>query len=419
MIDADDPESKIAALLGADRIRAPRNAETAAARVIATPRDAAETAEIVRDCEAHGISLAAVGTARILAEIRRDPVAVGISFERMAQIIDYQPGDMTFVAQPGLTVAQANAAMASAGQRLPIDPRRPDETTLGSLIAANYAGPIRISEGTVRDLLIGIRFAGHGGRIIRNGGRVVKNVAGYDLMKLMIGSFGTIGIITEAAFKVRPIPREYSIALSTHAQFYKACELALAIGDSAPLAHLEILSPRVSAALGHPPTYCIVAGFAGTHAETVSLREKIARVAGAAAEFRDGADAAQLYAAERDLSFSDYAVVARIAAPRTSLAGILESCDAEFRAHTECGVAQIASNRPDSAEAACAQVRRWRDLTHAAHGYLRVLHVRAEFRTAVDYFDTPAARALELMRTLKHAFDPAGVFNPGCFVGGI
>ena len=89
------------------------------------------------------------------------------------------------------------------------------------MIAAHHAGPLRLSEGTARDLLIGIQYVGHGGHTIRSGGRVVKNVAGYDLMKLMNGSFGTLGIITEVAFKARPIPGNYTLAIALAAGRHK------------------------------------------------------------------------------------------------------------------------------------------------------------------------------------------------------
>src|SRR4029077_2806891 len=126
------------------------------------------------------------------------------------RVIAYEPDDMTVIAEAGLTLASLNGLTATRGQRLPADPPHPDRVTLGALVAAAHAGPLRLSEGTVRDLLIGVRFVGHDARPIHGGGRVVKNVAGYDLMKVMTGSFGTLGIITETTFKVRPIPAHYT-----------------------------------------------------------------------------------------------------------------------------------------------------------------------------------------------------------------
>ena len=163
-------------------------------------------------CEVDRIPMAPIGAARSLSQIRARR-CVGISLRRLARIIAYEPDDMTVVAESGITVGELNAAIASPRQRLPVDPCNPNLTTLGSFIGAAHSGPLRLSEGTSRDLLIGIRFVGHGGRLVHGGGRVVKNVAGYDLMKLMGGSFGTLGIVTEATFKVRPIPNDYSLAL--------------------------------------------------------------------------------------------------------------------------------------------------------------------------------------------------------------
>src|SRR5262249_13522274 len=182
---------------------------------------------------------------------------------RLARVVAYEPKDLTITVEAGLSVGALNRALASARQRLPVDPCDPDATTVGALIAASHAGPLRLSEGSARDLLIGIRYVGHQGRIIHGGGRVVKNVAGYDLMKVLGGSFGTLGIITEATFKVRPIPEQYAMASLS---FDRAEELFLAAGelhDSLPLAHLEGLGPTPPPPRGSPSTAFLVARISG------------------------------------------------------------------------------------------------------------------------------------------------------------
>ncbi|MGB0059972.1 FAD-binding oxidoreductase, partial [Candidatus Binatus sp.] len=205
--------NRLESIVGAGHVRTPTSREARAADAIVEPASVEEICEIVRLCEADRIALAPIGASRSLAGIRRSPVALGISMARRARIIAYEPDDMTVVAESGITVGALNEAMAPSGQRLPLDPCNPAMTTLGSLIGASHSGPLRLSEGTSRDLLIGVRFVGHGGNLVHGGGRVVKNVAGYDLMKVMGGSFGTLGIVTEATFKVRPIPPEYCLAL--------------------------------------------------------------------------------------------------------------------------------------------------------------------------------------------------------------
>src|SRR5260370_42579993 len=153
--------------------------------------------------------------------------------------------------------------MAAARQRLPLDPCDPGRTTLGALIGASHSGPLRLSEGTSRDLLIGIRFVGHGGRQIHGGGRVVKNVAGYDLMKVMGGSFGTLGIITEATFKVRPVPARYSLAIMRYERAADAFAAARTLNDALPLSHLEVLSPAAAASLQTAGKSIMYSGFSG------------------------------------------------------------------------------------------------------------------------------------------------------------
>ncbi|HSY78837.1 MAG TPA: FAD-binding oxidoreductase, partial [Verrucomicrobiae bacterium] len=172
-------ENRLDSIVGSGNIRAPRDLETRAANLIVEPDSVDQICELVRMCEVDRIPLAPIAAARSLAGIRRSPVALGISMARLARIIAHEPHDMTVVAESGITVGELNAAIAGAGQRLPVDPCKLSLTTLGSLIGAAHSGPLRLSEGTSRDLLIGIRFVGHGGKLVHGGGRVVKNVAGY------------------------------------------------------------------------------------------------------------------------------------------------------------------------------------------------------------------------------------------------
>jgi glycolate oxidase FAD binding subunit len=418
-ITSSNVANRLDALVGADRVREPIAAEAQAANTIVEPASVGEICEIVRMCEADRIALAPVGAARTLAGVRRAPVALGISMARLARVVAYEPDDMTIVAEAGITVGKLNAAMTSARQRLPVDPCNPALTTLGSLVGAAHAGPLRLSEGTSRDLLIGIRFVGHGGNLIHGGGRVVKNVAGYDLMKLMGGSFGTLGIITEATFKTRPTPAEYCLAVVPFELANDAFAAAYILNDVLPLSNLEILSPALAMHFNSTNQFLLLAGFSGTPLEIGYQAERIRDLLVARGEILDGYAAQKSYQLLRDIDFHSLALSAQIAVPPAHLAQALENCGAEFRAHAGSGVAQIVLTEELSAEAAAKTVARWRETARSARGNLRLIAAVPAIRDSLEFFDTPNEGALALMRRLKSAFDPAGILNPGCFIGGI
>jgi glycolate oxidase FAD binding subunit len=405
--------------LGADRVREPIDTERAAAQTIVEPTSVEEICEIVRMCETDRITLAAIGRARTLSQIRPSPVSVGISLKRMTRIVAHEPDDMTIVAEAGITVGELNAATAPARQRLPVDPCDPGRTTLGSLIAASHSGPLRLSEGTSRDLLIGIRFVGHGGNQIHGGGRVVKNVAGYDLMKVMGGSFGTLGIITEATFKVRPLPARYSLATMRYDHAADAFATARTLNDALPLSHLEILSPALAAAHEAPGKFLLLAGFSGSPLEIVYQSETIRKLIGPNGEMLDDEVALRKYQLLRDIDFQSKPLSAQIAVPPARLAPSLDACRCEFRAHAGSGVAQLFLVDESSAQSSSDAVARWRAAAHSARGNLRVLAATPIIREKLQFFDTPNDGALSLMRRLKTTFDPARIFNPRCFIGGI
>ena len=389
--------------------------------MIVEPASVDQICEIVRMCEMDRIALAPVGAARSLAGIRRSPVALGISMKRLSRIVAHEPHDMTVVAESGITVGDLNIAMTDSRQRLPVDPCNPAITTLGSLVCAAHSGPLRLSEGTARDLLIGVRFVGHGGNLIHGGGRVVKNVAGYDLMKLMGGSFGTLGILTEVTFKVRPVPPEYCLALIPYERAADAFAAARILNDALPLSNLDILSPAFATRLNSTTQFLLMAGFSGSPLEIGYQAERIRDLIGARGEILDGESALSSYELLRDMDFYSIPLSAQIAVLPAFLARALDLCGdkTEFRAHAGSGVAQILTSETLTAEDAVRTVARWREAAHSARGHLRLLAAAPAIRESLEFFDTPNDGALALMRRLKAAFDPAGIFNPGCFVGGI
>jgi glycolate oxidase FAD binding subunit len=417
--DVSELARHLGAIVGDAHVRAPIGHESRAAALIVEPGNADEVRELVRKGEADALTLAPLGAGRTLAQMRSAPVDIGISLSRMNRVIAYEPDDMTVIAEAGLTLAALNALTGTRAQRLPVDPPHGDRIALGALVAAAPAGPIRLSEGTVRDLLIGIRFAGHDARLIHGGGQVVKNVAGYDLMKVMTGSFGTLGIITETTFKVRPIPERYTLATASYPNATDAFAVASRLHDAMPLIHLEVVSGAVAKALGYGEQSRVLAGIAGNAQEVAFLVAQASAIMGGNCDVIGDVQALAAYERLRDFEAPEGSLCAQIAVAPAHLASCLQQCGAEYRAHAGSGIAQVFAPDLSDTQDVRQTVARWREIAHRGRGHLRVLRVNDEVRDGISIFDTPAQGALALMRRLKTAFDPHGIFNPGCFVGGL
>ena len=150
---------------------------------------------------------------RTTLDVGLPPIKPGIALDTTAlnQVIDYPARDMTITVQAGITMAKLQEALAAEGQWLPVDVPNPEQATLGGAVALNKSGPRRLGYGTLRDYVIGISFVTDEGQVVKAGGRVVKNVAGYDLMKLQVGAVGTLGVITQLTLKVKPKPEACAV----------------------------------------------------------------------------------------------------------------------------------------------------------------------------------------------------------------
>lgn len=171
------------------------------------PASAAELGEVVREAAAKGHGVYPVG-GRTSLDVGLPPTKPGVAVDTTAlnQVVDYPARDMTITVGAGITIARLQEVLAQEGQWLPVDVPDPERATLGGAVALNKSGPRRLGYGTLRDYVIGIRFVTDEGKEVGAGGRVVKNVAGYDLMKLQTGAVGTLGVITQLTLKVRPKP---------------------------------------------------------------------------------------------------------------------------------------------------------------------------------------------------------------------
>jgi len=198
------------------------------------PGDADDAARGLRLCDLTPAAVVVWGGGtqmRLGAPPRRYDVA--FSTERMTRMLEYEPADLTCRVEAGMRLSDLQATLGAQGQRLPLDPPHPERATVGGMVAANTNGLGRARYGTVRDWVIGIAVAYPSGKVARAGGKVVKNVAGYDLMKLHIGALGTLGVVAEVNLKVQAIPESQATVLG----------------------HFEAVTPAVAAGLQLARTY--------------------------------------------------------------------------------------------------------------------------------------------------------------------
>src|SRR5262249_6053587 len=170
------------------------------------PTDVAALSEVVRQAAAGTAVYPLGGRTQLDLGLPPSKPGVAIDLTELDHVIDYAARDMTITVQAGITVGKLQTILSDENQQLPVDVPRPDLATLGGALATNASGPRRYGYGTLRDYVIGISVVNDEGQEVKAGGRVVKNVAGYDLMKLYVGSLGTLGIITQVTLKVKPRP---------------------------------------------------------------------------------------------------------------------------------------------------------------------------------------------------------------------
>lgn len=408
------------------------------------PDTADEVAGLLREATDHGRAVCPVGRGAFLhiggVPTRYDQALCTRGLDRM---IDYQPTDMTVRVQAGLSIATLQAALGESGQWLPLDPPLPERATVGGLIAANLSGPCRFSQGTVRDFLIGIRVARADGTLIKGGGQVVKNVAGYDVPKLYCGSLGTLGVVVEATFQVRPRPHSQALLAveCASAEQAGAAALRLAGSDVQPfLVELANFGPPVAGTIPNLGTYHIFIGLAGLEEEVADQRRRIpallhdVKTADAGTPNvteLDANRAAALSCALRDFPVSgDAALRCKVSLPPSQVAGFCSDLEGEAQRHelaarllaragngiVHCAFTPIASAGFDEELLALVQ---WIHAWAAQHrGFAVVEDIAPELKARVDVWGD-IGRAFPLMQRLKASLDPHGLLNPGRFVGGL
>jgi glycolate oxidase FAD binding subunit len=338
-----------------------------------------------------------------------DPDVI-IRTRRLDATLEHNPGDLTAIFQAGVPLARAQAELGAHGQMLAVDPPLgpPGKrgATLGGVFATGDAGPLRHRYGQPRDLILGITVALSDGTIARAGGKVIKNVAGYDLAKLFTGSFGTLGLILSINVRLHPVPQNPTTALASASSPATLRDAALALAGS-PL-ELEALDVAWRQGRGG-----LLAQVAGTEAPRRAARAARLMAEAGLQDVSTTADDANLWARQRAGQRSGRRAILRVAARPSQLTEILQAADAVEatvvgRAGFGLSYLEVDPDRLDAARSALP-----------AGTAVVVLDLPESHRTGLDPWGAQPEPALSLMRSVKRRFDPAGTCNPGVFVGGI
>jgi glycolate oxidase FAD binding subunit len=353
------------------------------------PLTAEELARILHEASQAGTAVTPVGGGRAMG-MGDPPDRHGIELHttRLNRVLEHSQPDMVVSVEAGITLEALQAELAKAGQFLPIDPFNSPGHTIGGLLATGWAGPLRLRFGSARDFLIGIRVALPDGKLASGGGRVVKNVSGYDMMKLHYGALGTLGVIVAASFRVFPKPMHDVTVDSSYQSVEEAWDAAARLlSMPLPPAALELFSDgrAVARFLGSPDAVTRMVADSGWKTADPSIWAEHSK------------RAAQIWA--------------RIAVPRSQLQSVLKELPPGERWWASPGVG-IANWSIDSG---FSNVQGMRERVEALGGTLVMLAAPDEVMSKVGAWGR-RPETLGIMQRIKDVFDPNRILNPGRFV---
>jgi glycolate oxidase FAD binding subunit len=384
---------------------------------VVEPGSEQELAKVLQLANAAGLSVVPRGGGTKLEwgnpPLRADVI---LSTARLNHVLEHAWADLTVSVEAGCTIAKLQETVAKRGQRLALDALWPEKATVGGVLSTNDSGALRLRFGSLRDLVIGVTVALADGTVASSGGKVVKNVAGYDLPKLVTGAFGTLGVITRAIFRLHPLPKETRTISRATSNAGEAQKLVLAIQNS-KLAHSAL-----QICCGSETQTRVDALFEGSEAGLAAQVQQAKAMLEAATVSEAGRE---VWNARQDICSvgkggAEFAV-AKFATLPSQIADAIEMIARWSGADLRWGIVAQATGigwmRLEGESGKLESVmRELRADLGGSGGSLVIAH-----RTASMDFDAwgDAGNALPLMRAVKEQFDILATLNPGRFVGGI
>ena len=418
---------------------------------VVEPTDAKELVEIVRWARSHRAALIPA-TSGCYLPIGNPPAAadVGVSLARLNRVLHYDPGDLTLTVEAGAPLAAVEATLREQKQFLPAMTAYFERAAVGGLVAVNASSPLRFAYGTWRDFIVGMKFVTGEGKLVKTGGRVVKNVAGYDLSKLLIGSLGTLGIITEINFKCFPLPAQTGTFIAGFQELDAAMKLRdLVVHSALQPTVIELVDAQAARLIGSPllpaAEWTLLVAASGVDAVIARYQRELearAREAGAASfvahtgEPESGEHPDALWAGVRELvatarEKNPATTVVKTTLPLTKVGPVLTKarqvaaryelpCAAS--AHAGSGIAYLYLLPPAGmSDAPRRMAQAATEMVHAGNnlgGRTTVPWCPTEVKRDVNPWG-PIRDDFPLMQKLKAQFDPDRILNPGRFVGGL
>ena len=382
-----------------------------------TPSSAEDLARALEEAASNSQTIAVCGnnSKRLMAGPLL-PADVTLSTAKLRRVLQYEPNDLTLSVEAGMPFSDVQKLLATHGQMIALDPPHSTEATMGGVVATNSSGPLRRAFGTARDLAIGMTFATLDGKLVKTGGMVVKNVAGLDIGKLMIGSFGTLAVMTSINFRVHALPRETRTFLFSCPDIETAIERrnSLVRGVLQPLA-IDLLSPAAAARLGSRG-YLIAVRAGGSQAVLARYARELDR-----AEQLSGDRDVQVWQQIREFSpeflrRQPGGIVVRVSTSLSGIGDVLRIATGPCIARAASGVTYlyVTSWQGAAPILKAATERGW----SAA-----VEYAPDEIRSAKELWFSPAcgleSASFAMMKKVKHMFDPKAVLNRSRLYGRI
>lgn len=421
----------LGAVLGADGLRDDAASLAAAAvdgvtpRWVARPASVEQLAQVLALAREEALAVMPRGSGSSLEQGHPPPrVDLVVELRRLDAVVEHNPDDLTASVQAGITGGALAARLTPHRQALPLDPPAFSSRTLGGMAATQASGPQRLRYGTMRDLLLGVRFVQADGVVTWGGAKVVKSVTGYDVPKLMVGALGTLGVLAELTLRLHPIPEHEGTWLASFRSMAQAQECVAGLLESTVQpSRLEILDDRALAACGLPVAAAALAISIGTVEPAVRAQE--AQVAEAVQRARGRFETMGMSfwrAYDRTLAAGG-AVTLRIGTVPARLAATCAETRAALPSAAVTGGAALGALRArvDGGDVAAVArgIERLRAVVADVDGGVVIERGPRALRAAVDPWGPVPAPALAVMRAIKHEFDPTGVLNAGRFVDGL